>query len=109
MVTQAAGSVTVAPNVLTRLVVLALREVPGIARLGSVPRSRAAHRGDGVALRIDASGVAVDCYLVADQDTSLLDLGITVQATVAAVVRELAGMVVREVNVFIQDVEANSG
>jgi uncharacterized alkaline shock family protein YloU len=46
---------------------------------------------------------------VADQDTSLLDLGITVQATVAAVVRELAGMVVREVNVFIQDVEANSG
>ena len=31
------------------------------------------------------------------------------QATVAAVIRELAGMAVREVNIYIQDVEAASG
>jgi uncharacterized alkaline shock family protein YloU len=109
IVTQAAGSVTVAPNVLVHLVVLALREVPGIARLGSVPRSRAVYRGDGVALRVEASGVEVDCYMVAELDTNLLELGIAVQATVAAVIRELADMAVREVNVYIQDVEANSG
>jgi uncharacterized alkaline shock family protein YloU len=109
MVTQAAGSVTVAPNVLVHLVVLALREVPGIARLGGVPRSSAGYRGDGVALRIDEGGVGVDCYLVASAETNLLELGIAIQATVAAVIRELAGMVVREVNVYIQDVEANSG
>jgi uncharacterized alkaline shock family protein YloU len=109
MVTQAAGSVIVAPNVLVHLVVLALREVPGIARLGGVPRSSTGYRGDGVALRIDAGGVGVDCYLVASAETNLLELGIAIQATVAAVIRELAGMVVREVNVYIQDVEANSG
>ena len=109
MATQAIGSVTVAPNVLVNLVVLGLREVPGIARPGHVPRAHAAHRGEGVALQIDGDQVSVDCYLIARPDTNLLELGIATQATVAAVVRELAGMIVREVNVYIQDVEATSG
>ncbi|HEU5101546.1 MAG TPA: Asp23/Gls24 family envelope stress response protein [Roseiflexaceae bacterium] len=109
MATQAIGSVTVAPNVLVNLVVLGLREVPGIARPGHVPRVHAAHRGEGVALQIDGGEVSVDCYLIARPDTNLLELGIAAQATVAAVVRELAGMIVREVNVYIQDVEATSG
>ena len=107
---QAAGSVTVAPNVLMRLVDLAIREVPGIARLGSIPRARSSFgAGNGVALRLGADGVSADCYLVARPDTNLLELGIAVQATVAAVIQDLAGMVVREVNVYIQDVEAASG
>ena len=109
MVTQADGSVTVAPNVLVNLVVLGLREVPGIARPGHVPRTHAAYRGDGVALLIDDHQVSVDCYLIAEPGTNLLELGMATQATVAAVVRELAGMIVREVNVYIQDVEATSG
>jgi uncharacterized alkaline shock family protein YloU len=110
-VIQAAGSVTVAPNVLMRLVNLALREVPGIARLGSVPRARASFwgTGNGVALRHGADGVSAECYLIARPDTNLLELGITVQATVAAVIQELAGMAVREVNVYIQDVETSNG
>jgi uncharacterized alkaline shock family protein YloU len=110
-VIQAAGSVTVAPNVLMRLIDLALREVPGIARLGTIPRARSGLRGAGnsVALRMDADGVSADCYLIARPDTNLLELGITVQATVAAVIQELAGMAVCEVNVYIQDVEASSG
>ena len=108
---QAAGSVIVAPNVLIRLVDLAIREVPGIARLGSIPRGRPSFggAGNGVALRLGADGVSADCYLVARPDTNLLELGIAVQATVAAVIQDLAGMAVREVNVYIQDVEASSG
>lgn len=106
--TQAAGHVTVAPHVLNNLVVMAVREVPGIARLGSAPRVRPSLRGDGVSLRLDADGVSADCYLIARPDTNLLDLGMAVQATVAAVIRELAGMAVREVNVYIQDVEAGN-
>ena len=105
--TQAAGNVTMAPNVLVSIVLMALREVPGIARLGSVPRARASTRGEGVALRVDGSGVSADCYVVAKPDTNLLDLGMATQATVAAVIRELAGMTVHEVNVYIQDVEAS--
>lgn len=107
--TQAPGSVIVAPNVLIRLVTMALREVPGVARVGSPPRTRSSYRGEGVSLRIDPDGVSAECYLIAQFDTNLLELGIAVQATVAAVIRELAGMSVREVHVFIQDVEAGNG
>jgi uncharacterized alkaline shock family protein YloU len=108
-VTQSSGSVIVAPNVLMSLVTMALREVPGVASMGIAPRGRAGHRGQGVALRIAGDIVSADCYLVARIDTNLLDLGMAAQATVAAVIRELAGMVVREVNVYIQDVEASNG
>jgi len=109
MATQAAGSVIVAPNVLMNLVALGLREVPGIARPGNVPRAHGQHRGDGIALTILDQQVSVDCYVIAQPDTNLLELGMAAQATVAAVIRELAGMAVREVNIYIQDVEAASG
>jgi uncharacterized alkaline shock family protein YloU len=109
MLTQATGNVIVAPNVLMNLVALGLREVPGIARSGSVPRAAGQHRGDGIALMIDGYEVGVDCYLIAQPGTNLLELGMAAQATVAAVIRELAGMTVREVNIYIQDVEVASG
>jgi len=109
MATQAAGNVIVAPNVLMNLVALGLREVPGIARPGSVPRAHGQYRSDGIALNIHEQAVGVDCYLIALPDTNLLELGMAAQATVAAVIRELAGMAVREVNIYIQDVEAASG
>jgi uncharacterized alkaline shock family protein YloU len=99
--------------VLVRLVSLAIREVPGVVRLGGGSRARAGLRGSksgaGVVAQIAADGVSVDCHLVAEAGTNLLELGIAVQATVAAVIQELAGMSVREVNVYIQDVEARSG
>jgi len=109
MATQATGNVIVAPNVLMNLVALGLREVPGVARPGSVPRAAGQHRGDGIALMIDGQEVGVDCYLIAQPGTNLLELGMAAQATVAAVIRELAGMTVREVNIYIQDVEVASG
>jgi uncharacterized alkaline shock family protein YloU len=112
-VTTATGSVIVAPNVLVRLVSLAIREVPGVARLGAAPRSRAGLRGGmggaGVVAHCGTDGVSADCYLIAQAETNLLELGTAVQATVAAVIQELAGMAVREVNVYIQDVEASNG
>jgi len=108
-VTVAAGNVVVAPNVLVRLVSLAIHEVPGVARLGSAPRARGGISGAGVLTQISAEGVGIDCYLIAQADTNLLELGVAVQATVAAVIQDLAGMTVREVNVYIQDVEASNG
>ena len=108
--TTAAGSVVVAPNVLVRLVSLAIREVPGVAREGGARRAGLRPKsGLRVVTRVGVEGVSADCYLVAQADTNLLELGVAVQATVAAVIQELAGMTVREVNVYIQDVEAGSG
>jgi uncharacterized alkaline shock family protein YloU len=104
------GNVVVAPNVLVQLVSLAVREVPGVVWLGSPARAGLRSRSSSrVVIQSGAEGVQADCYLVAQADTNLLELGITVQATVAAVIQELAGMTVREVNIYIQDVEAGSG
>lgn len=111
--TDVSGNVIVAPNVLVRLVSLAVREVPGVVRLGVAPRARSSLRGGvasaGVVTWVGSDGVSADCYLIARAETNLLELGIAVQATVAAVIQELAGMAVHEVNVYIQDVEASSG
>jgi uncharacterized alkaline shock family protein YloU len=109
-VAVAIGTVTVAPNVLVRLLSLAVREVPGVARLCRPPRAGLRGTSGGqVVTRVGAEGVSADCYVIAQADTNLLELGVAVQATVAAVIQELAGMTVHEVNVYIQDVEAGSG
>ncbi|HWQ13529.1 MAG TPA: Asp23/Gls24 family envelope stress response protein [Roseiflexaceae bacterium] len=106
-VAQAPDNATVAPHVLTRLISTAVRAVPGVARLGVVPRGGGGLPGDhhaGVALHGDPDGVRVDCYLVARPDTNLLETALAVQFSVAAMLSELAGVAAREVNVYIQDV-----
>ena len=110
-VSQASGRVMVAPVVLARLVGLALSEVPGVARAGRPPRSSllSATVSGGVAVRPSEHGATIDCYVIARPDTNLLELGATIQATVAAVCRELAGAPAGEVNVYIQDVETGRG
>ena len=109
-VSVATGNVVVASNVLVRLVSLAVCEVPGVVWSGGTGRAGLRSRGNSrVSIHTGSDGVKADCYLVAQADTNLLELGIAVQATVAAVIQELAGMTVREVNVYIQDVEAFSG
>lgn len=110
-VSQAADSVAVAPNVLARLIGMAVREVPGVARLASVPRTHllSAATDVGVVVRTADGGVIADCYIIAAPETNLLELGTAVQATIGAVIQDLAGMVAREANVYIQDVEASYG
>jgi uncharacterized alkaline shock family protein YloU len=114
-VVQRQGNVTISPRVLTELISLSARHVPGVARLGVVPHwyvpavgSKSLSDG-GVSVLIESDGVVAHCYLIAAPDTNLLELGIAVQTTVAAAIRELAGLAVREVNVYVQDVEVEHG
>jgi uncharacterized alkaline shock family protein YloU len=108
------GNVTVAPQVLTELISITARQVPGVIRLGSVPpwsmSYRRTHSTDtGVRVQVIDSAVVADCYLIAAPDINLLELGIAVQATVSTVIRDLVGLIVREVNVYVQDVEVGHG
>lgn len=79
--------------------------------MGAVPARATLHgaTGPGVTVAVGPAGVSVNCYLIALAETNLLELGIAVQAVVAAVIRELAGMAIHDVNVYIQDVESSSG
>ncbi|MBC8161896.1 MAG: Asp23/Gls24 family envelope stress response protein [Roseiflexaceae bacterium] len=109
--TPSSGSVSVAPSVLVRLVRLAVSEVPGVARTGLAPATSmlGATTDRGIAAKILDEQVSADCYVIAKADTNLLELGVTIQATVAAVIQQVLGMAVREVNVYIQDVEVSRG
>jgi len=62
-----------------------------------------------VGVQVVDTAVIVDCYLIAAPETNLLELGFTVQATVAAAVREPAELPVRKVHVSKQDVEVGHG
>lgn len=108
---QPNGSVTIAPQVLTTVISQTARAVPGVARLGHVPRVRLGPvaNDEGVFIQVTHNAVRANCYLVATPDINLLELGMAVQATVAAAIRELVGMTVDEVNVYVQDVEVDRG
>ncbi|MBM7843632.1 Asp23/Gls24 family envelope stress response protein [Herpetosiphon giganteus] len=114
---QPFGTVTIAPDVLSAIVSLTAQDVAGVARLGSVPGQQrmgsmlgsGSANADGVAIRVVDDSVSADCYLIAQPDINLLDLGARVQSAVTEALNEMVGMPVRAVNVYIQDVEQNRG
>lgn len=108
------GTVTMSPIALIGIISRTARDVQGVARMGTVPPSRVGQllRGsqtrDGVLVHVNGA-VSADVYLVANSDANLLKVGQQVQAAVAHAIRQMVGMDVREVNVYIQDVEATRG
>lgn len=105
------GKVTLAPGVLTtivRLTVLADKEVARLCRDWRSDVGRALGvRGvdDGVRVDVQGNSVAVDVHLVAAFGANLLRLGRRIQDEVDRAISETVGLVVREVNVYIEDVE----
>ncbi len=108
---QPDGTVTIAAHVLADIISRTALEIPGVARMALAPARQVgklltgSQSRDGVIVRV-SSTVSCDLYLVAQHDVNLLDLGTEVQAAVGNAIREMVGMPVHEVNVYIQDVEA---
>jgi uncharacterized alkaline shock family protein YloU len=108
---QPLGHVTVHPSVLAIIARLTALATPGVARLG---RSRQSGVGrvwarlgswGGVDLGVCDDGIAVDLYVVAEAEVSLLRLGHDLQAEVRQAIHELVGTEVLQVNVHILDVD----
>jgi uncharacterized alkaline shock family protein YloU len=106
------GVVTIAPGVLTTIVRMATLAHPGVLRLAPrVPPSLPRLRGKGAqaeGLRVDVledETVAVDVHVIADPNASLTDLGKVVQTQIARALEHIAGVQVRSVNVFIDEIE----
>jgi uncharacterized alkaline shock family protein YloU len=108
------GSVTLSPNALISIIGRAIRDIDGVARMGTVPPSRVptlligSHTRDGILVRVNDT-VSVDVYVVARNGANLLQLGEQVQETIGSALQHMAGMDVRDVNVYVQDVEAVRG
>jgi len=60
--------------------------------------------GDGVQVHVEDNQVSIDLYIVVEQDVSMLQLGRNIQEEVTRAIEETVGMVVKEVNVHIEDV-----
>jgi len=105
------GVVRIAPGVLATIARLTALSVPGVSRLSPAPlRSVGAiwgGHGPNAGVRVDLvdDAVVIDVYVVAESDASMLSLGREIQARVARAVRDMVGMPVRAVNVFVRDIE----
>jgi uncharacterized alkaline shock family protein YloU len=103
--------VTIASEALVTIVQLAAQEVPGVHEMRAdwardVNRFLGnAQLGDGVQVHVhDNNQVSVDLFVVVEQDVNMLQLGQRMQAEITRAIEEMLGMVVREVNVHIEDV-----
>ncbi|MFZ2360672.1 MAG: Asp23/Gls24 family envelope stress response protein [Anaerolineae bacterium] len=110
------GAVTIAPGVLTTIVRMTTLAHPGVLRLAPrMPPSLPRLRGKGAqaeGLRIELSddnAVTVDVHVIADPSASLTDLGKVLQTQIARALEDMAGMEVRSVNVFIDEIVFDAG
>ena len=110
------GRVMIAPLVLTQIIERTSLGVPGVAAM--CPRhprfdrlrGRAAHAGQagatlgGVRLSVEDNTVSADVAIVAHADANILALGRRIQREVGEAIRQMVGMEVGEINVYVDDV-----
>lgn len=109
MATESLGVVRVARQVLSTIVSNAALQIPGVVRMAqfSDQWSRLLGREvprQGVALLVKENTVTADVYIVVASGINVVDVGTAVQEEIASALEHIAGMQVREVNVYIQDV-----
>ena len=107
-----AGTVTIAPGVLTTIVRMTTQAQPGVLRLSQrTPAGRHRIHGKGAGaegLRVevfDDNSATVEVHVIADSNASLSTLGKELQTEIARAVEDMVGMEMRAVNVFIDEVE----
>jgi uncharacterized alkaline shock family protein YloU len=103
------GQVTIAPNVLVKIIQKTASSVPGVAQLcdnlPGVKRLLGLHTvGRGVEVNVIDDQVTADVYLVATRNVDLLQMGRQLQREVTRAIQDIVGMDVHEVNVHIEDV-----
>lgn len=109
-----AGKVTIAPGVLNAIVRLTTLACPGVARICHGWRDDVTRilgmqgASDGVRVQVEGNSVLIDVHVIAAPNVSLLALGQTIQQEIVRAIQDMVGMVVREVNVHIEDVDVGT-
>jgi len=109
-VSKTLGTTHIAPEVLVTIAQLTALSVPGVdrlshsftSRLNRLLGKRSTHHG--VEVYVEGDAVSVDLHIVVEQGVNIVQVSEKVQAEVSRAVNEMVGMTVREVNVYIQDV-----
>ena len=110
------GRVMIAPLVLTQIIERTSLGVPGVAPMFAPHppfdrlRGRPARAGQagatlgGVRLSVEDNTVSADVAIVAHADANILALGRRIQRDVGEAIRQMVGMEVGEINVYVDDV-----
>jgi uncharacterized alkaline shock family protein YloU len=115
MMEERLGRVTIAPDVLVTIVRLTTLSIPGVTRMsgsltGNVDRFLGrAHVGEGVRLEIEDDSVSVELHIIVEPKANMLKLGRAIQAEVARAISEMVGMGVKQINVYIDNVDVEPG
>lgn len=101
------GKVLIAPTVLGQIVERSTLGVPGVAAMAPRhPRfDRLRSGGGGVHVRVADNTVSADIAILATANVNILELGQRVQAEVTEALRQMVGMEVGEINVYVDDVQ----
>lgn len=105
------GTIHIAPEVLVTIAQLTTLSVPGVDRMSHNLASSVSHflgkktAHHGVEIYVEDDTVSVDLHIVVKQGVNIVRVSEQVQAEVSRAIDEMVGMTLREVNVFIQDVD----
>src|SRR5262245_40144852 len=101
------GRVMIAPTVLRQIVERSALGVPGVGAIAPRhPRyARLRSAPGGVPVGAAENTVSADIALVALASTNILELGQRVQSEVTLALRQMVGMDVGEINVYVDDVQ----
>lgn len=104
------GTVRIAPEVLATIVNLTTTSVPGVVAMDHVPGHTILGRSRhdltrGVRLNVRRNTVKIDLYIVVAQGINMLSTGSAIQRDVSKAVHEMLGMEVKDINIYIQEIE----
>ncbi len=100
---ESQGIITISTTVLNTIARLTTLNVPGVSRLGSSGQLLQANTGTQV--KVVNGKVKAEVYIVARSDANFYETGQQIQRDIARSIKEIVGMEVEAINVYIQDVD----
>ena len=102
------GTITIAPEVLETIARLTALAVPGVARMVPRPGVRRWMGHAGTEIEVIGNKVRVRQNIVTEPHGNMLHIGRQVQAEVTRAIRDMVGMEVESVDVYVDDVVYHS-
>jgi uncharacterized alkaline shock family protein YloU len=103
MYQESQGTITIATTVLNTIARLTTLGVTGVARMGN--NGQLLQTNIGTNIKVVNDKVKADIFVVVRSDANFYETGQKIQQEVARSIKEIVGMDVQAINVYIQDVE----
>ena len=103
MYEESQGTITIATMVLNTIARLTALSLPGVSRMGN--NGQLLQPASGTNVKVVNGKVKADIFVVVRSDANFYETGQKIQQEVTRAIKEIVGMDVQAINVYIQDVE----